>query len=658
MPFWWKRRRKPWYGRWRNRRRFQRSKRRRYRRRQFRRRPYGRRRRRRRRKYKVRKKKAKITLQQWQPDCIKKCKIKGFHTLIAGAEGRQMFCYTNERLEYIQPKAPGGGGFAAEMFSLQYLYNLFIAHKNIWTVSNDYLDLCRFTGCTITLYRHLTTDFVVSYQRQPPFTIEKDTYTNIHPLNLLLRKRKKLLLSQQSNPNGKLKIKLHIKPPKTMTNKWYFQEEFAPHGLFMLEAAALNTNWSIYSQTSQSNSLTFYSLSTQFFHNSNWAVNSGSSPYKPWSTASDLTFTYPVRNGTESFTLKWRELNYLKSVNIIGGVFDKRVLSAIKVTSGATTQHNLPITIARYNPDEDTGEQSFVYLVSNHADTWQPPQDTTLKMSGKPLWMMLFGFYNYIQSMKPAKDFFKGYTFVLKSKAIKLITPHEQDTFPVIDFEFTQGQLPWDEYISSTQKALWYPDVFKQLKTLNSFVECGPYVPKYASERNDTWELKIHYCFYFKWGGPYQNNPDVSNPKNQGKYPMPTDLQATVQVANPLKQAYKKMLRAWDYRRGFITSSALKRIQQDTETDQSFSSDSEEAPQKKKQRTGELPTAQEKTEKIQDCLLSLCEENTCQDQNQSLEQLIQQQQQQQQKLKLNLFKLLIDMKKQQRKLQLQTGLLE
>nr|UHK05267.1 MAG: ORF1 [Torque teno midi virus] len=656
MPFWWARRRKPWFTNWRFRRYNKYKKRRRpYRRRRAR--FFTRRRRyRRRKRRKVRRKRKTIPIKQWQPDSIKKCKIKGFLTLIAGSEGRQFRCYTNTIYDYIQPKAPGGGGFSCILFTLQFLYNQYIAHKNIWTTSNDYMDLVRYTGCTITLFRHPTTDFIICYDRQPPFTIEKDTYTNIHPLNLLLRKRKRILLSQQSKPNGKLKIKIKIKPPKQMTTKWFFQEEFTKHGLFLLQASACNLNYSIYSPTSQSDSLTFYSLSTEFFANSNWDQHHGNNPYYPWSTMhGEYKFYYP--GSRDPFKINCNGLSYQHSIAYETGWFNPKVLMATKVTAGDTIQHNLPVTIARYNPNVDTGEDSQVWLISTLTDGWGPPQDLVIKMSGKPLWMMLFGFYDYILKMRHS-DYMLSHMFVLKSKAIELITPHTQTMFPVLDYEFITGKLAWDEFITSTDKARWTPNVLKQLKVLNSFVECGPFIQKYGQERNNTWELKCKYSFYFKWGGPHQNNPDVSNPQNQGTYPVPNTELQTIQVADPLRQEYTKMLRAWDYRRGALTQKALKRIQQDTEIDSSLQSDTE--PKKKKKKlyhTGEPPTHQEKVQKIQSCLLSLCEESTCQE-SQTIEQLIHQQQQQQEKLKLNLFKLLIDMKKQQRRLQLQTGMLD
>ncbi len=92
-------------------------------------------------------------------------------------------------------KAPGGGGFGAELFSLKYLYQQWLARKNIWTKSNDYKDLVRYTGSVIKLYRHPTTDFVVYYNRQPPFLIEKDYYNDLHPANYFYKNIKKLFLA-------------------------------------------------------------------------------------------------------------------------------------------------------------------------------------------------------------------------------------------------------------------------------------------------------------------------------------------------------------------------------------------------------------------------------------------------------------------------------
>nr|UHK06126.1 MAG: ORF1 [Torque teno midi virus] len=655
MPFWWRRRRKPWYGTWRKRRNYYRKARKtRFRRR--RRRPYGRRRRRRRRRTKVRRKKQKIPIQQWQPDSIVKCKVKGLGCLVAGAEGRQFYCYTNEIGEYIQPKAPAGGGFGAEMFSLEYLYKQWLARKNIWTKSNDYKDLVRYTGSTIKLFRHPTTDFIASYSRTPPFLLEKDYYNDLHPFNMMLKQHRKIIPSLKRKPTGKPYVKFKIKPPRQMITKWFFQQDFATHGLFTLQASAANLGWGYYGPDSQSRSITFYALNTRFYQTTDWGKSQGHPwyPYPHYPTTNGLTFHSPGKP-TET-TYKPTPSTYEQSISYTDGFFSTRVVQATKVTQNESVLHNIPITTCRYNPETDTGQGNAVWLTSIISNNnWDKPHDNDLIIAGKPLWMAFYGFYNYILKVKKDKGWLLTSMFVVQSPAIKRITPHDQTVFPIIDLDFLKGNLPYGETITPGRKALWFPQVENQLITINLFVETGPYIPKYSYQDESTWELTYHYSCYFKWGGPQLTDQPVQNPQSQGKYDVPDTITQAVQIADPLKNSYKAMLRAWDYRRGIITTTALKRMSKYLEIDSTLSSDDSETPKKKQKIAAEIPHYQEKTQKIQKCLLSLCEEDTFQE-TEDLQQLINQQQQQQQKLKSNLIKLLIDLKQQQRILQLQTGI--
>ncbi len=205
MAFWWYRRRKPWFRNYRTR-KTRRYRGRARRPRRFRRRRNRRTHRRRRRRYrKVRRKQKKIILKQWQPESIRKCKIKGTGTLVLGANGTQYRCYTIYKDEWTNPKNPAGGGFGCELITLKYLYKEYLYKNNIWTTSNEYYELCRYTGCNITVYRHPETDFILAYDTQPPFYINKYTYMFCHPHQMLQRKHKKILLSTATKPNGKIK---------------------------------------------------------------------------------------------------------------------------------------------------------------------------------------------------------------------------------------------------------------------------------------------------------------------------------------------------------------------------------------------------------------------------------------------------------------------
>nr|UHK04772.1 MAG: ORF1 [Torque teno midi virus] len=658
MPFWWRRRNKNWWGRAYKRKRYYKYKTRRPRRRTYRRRPYGRRRRRRRRtRRKVRKKLQKITIKQWQPDSIVKCKIKGFDTIVAGAEGRQMFCYTNEKSIYTQPKAPGGGGFGIKVYNLQYLYQEWLKKNNIWTRSNDYKDLVRFTGATFTFFRSPTTDFVVQYSRQPPFIVQKDTYMNCHPQALLLSKHHRVILSTKTAPKGRIKTKIKIKPTKQMITKWFFQDEFSQFDLFQIQAAAADFSYPQWGPNTQSTNLTFYALNTNFYHNTNWAsAHQGTQGYKPYTGYSDTTvsFEYPTKTGTTG-TFNTDTSTYDKSISYEKGMFAKEVLNATKIKGTTSYVHERPVTIARYNPEEDTGTGNIVYFTSLLADTgWDPPKDSDLVIKDVPLYIAIYGFWNTIIKLKGDKQYMKYGMFVVKSNAIKLVTNTQQKQFPLIDWSFIQGKMPYEEYLLDSDKRFWYPTAYKQQEILNAIVECGQFIPKYSNLPSSSWQLNVKYTFYFKWGGPHITDQLATNPKDKEKYPVPDTVFQAVQIADPHKQACKEMLRAWDYRRGLITSTALKRMSENFQSDSSFQSDEGETPKKKKRVTGEVPSAQEKNQKIQKHLLSLFEESTCQEEE-DLHKLIEHQQQQQYKLKQNIIHLLIDLKKQQRFLQLQSG---
>nr|UHK05266.1 MAG: ORF1 [Torque teno midi virus]UHK05293.1 MAG: ORF1 [Torque teno midi virus] len=655
MPFWWARRRRNWYGPWRKR-RYPKRRRRPYyknRRRRFRR--PARRRRRRRRRYKVRRKKQKITIQQWQPDRIVKCKIKGVGYLVAGTEGNQYRCYTDSKLEYGQPKAPGGGGFGVEQFTLEYLYKQWEAHRNIWTKSNDYMDLVRYTGAKISLYRHPTTDFIANFDRQPPFKFTREAYTETHPQSMLLAKHHRVIESVKYNPHGKRKITFRIRPPKQMITKWFFQPDFADTPLFKLSACAANLGYSLYGPNTQSPCLTVYALSTGFYQIHNWG-NASLERYLPYQTIPVGTQYKFISVTGKATTVDVH--NYADSISFDKGYFQPGVLQAVKVTYNDQPQHYRPIAIGRYNPEEDTGKGNRIWLTSIYSSkAWMQPTDQDLLVGELPLYMAFWGLWDFVVRTKKTSEWLKTTMFVVKSDFIKLITPYEQTVWPILDFTFIQGKMPWDEQFTLQEKNLWYPTCLKQQQVINSFVECGPYVPKYANLPSSTWQLPYKYTLYFKWGGPQVSEQLVQDPKDQEKYPVPDTFQKAIQISDPNKLKCQSFLRSWDFRRGIVKAKALKRMQEHLQTDESDSSDFSETPTKKKKVTSQLPLGDPETEEIQSCLHSLCEESTFPEDPQDLKLLLFQQFQQQQKLKNNLFKLLSHLKKKQAHLQMQTGAL-
>nr|UHK05913.1 MAG: ORF1 [Torque teno midi virus] len=669
MPFWWRRRRRFFNPkrRW----RFQRWRKRPRRYRKRRARKNIRRRRKPRRKYKVRRKRKLITIKQWQPDSIVNCKIKGYGTLVLGAEGKQCVCYTNVKQAWTPPKAPGGGGFGTEQFSLGSLYSDYILRKNIWTKSNIGKDLVRYIRARFTFYRHPETDFICNFERQPPFTISELTYAFCHPAQLLLQKHKFFVLSTATKPNGRLTKKKVIKPPKQMLTKWFFQDNFAEAPLLKLTGAAANFRYSQLGCCNTNQIITGFSLNTEFFQQGNWA--NSHSVYKPWLTCpsklwySDSDDNSPKNWGNE----QWRKqhvtpqhiTNYNDCVDSTTGYFATKILTAKAISSTETSytaQAHLPLISFRYNPTLDTGKGNAIWLHSSLSTTYDKPAiDKTLILQGYPLWQMLFGWLSYVQYIKKATDFFTAHILVMQSPALRpMNTTSTQTIFIPMSTDFVNGKPPYGEPLTTWWRTHWYPNIYDQLPLINAIVESGPFIPKYGQTKNSTWELKYFYNFFFKWGGPEISDPAVVDPAAQPTYPVPDTMQQTIQIRDPKKQKYDSILHPWDYRRGNIKESALKRIRENLSIDSTFEPD--ESPRKRKRVTGPCLTApEEEQEEIQKCLQALCEESTCQEiqEEANLQQLIQQQHLKQQELKWNILRLISDLKEKQQQLQLQTGFL-
>nr|UHM26070.1 MAG: ORF1 [Torque teno midi virus] len=672
MPFWWNRRRKPWFGRYRYRRRFQRYKRRKYRRRATRRRNRRAPRRRRRRRYKVRRKKRKITIQQWQPESIKKCKIKGQGTIVLGAEGTQFRCFTVYKNEWTNPKVPGGGGFGVELFTLRYLYREFMAKQNIWTASNEYKDLCRYTGCRFNFYRHPETDFIIWYDIQPPFTVSKWTYMFMHPILLLQKRHKKLLLSTATNPKGKLSKRLKIKPPKQLSTKWFFQEEFSDYGLVTIGATACNFRYPWLGVSNENLIITLYYIQPEFYPHTDWAqyhptawnpLSPGSQVHRP----ENMVYTYlNDKNIKTTWTMtpfSGTTKTYEKSLSINGGWFCTQVMRAIEVRTAATAAPLgiTPCGVLRYNPADDTGKGNKIWVTDILSGSYGEPKDQDLILEGYPLYMMFFGYTSYLKQIKHDSVSFKGKMFVVKCPALYRVRgASSKDYYPLIDKSFCFGKGPGMTDPIPFTGGIWYPSIFSQRDSISSIVNCGPLVPKYNETKNSTWQCNYFYDFYFKWGGAYPPDQEAEDPTTKGKYPVPDHLTQDIQIADPYKQKFQTIFKSWDYRRGNLTKKAIKRMQENLSSDESLSTDSATCSSPKKRRI--LPVLQDpkkENKEIQDCLLSLCEEPTYQEQTQAqdLFQLIQQQQQQQEQLKYNLLTLISDLKTKQRNLLHQTGFL-
>lgn len=133
---------------------------------------------------------------------------------------------------------PHGGSLSTTTWSLKVLYDEHLKHHNFWGYPNNQLDLARYKGAKFTFYRHKKTDFIIWFNRKPPFKLNKYSSASFHPGMLMQQRHKILLPSYDTKPKGKAKITVRIKPPTLLEDKWYTQQDLCDVNLLQLVVSA------------------------------------------------------------------------------------------------------------------------------------------------------------------------------------------------------------------------------------------------------------------------------------------------------------------------------------------------------------------------------------------------------------------------------------
>ncbi len=481
-------------------------------------------------------------------------------------------------------------------FTIRYIEN--ISYTETYGLHlNVLLELCRYTGCKIIFWRHPHVDFVVSYQLSYPMISTIESYMTCHPAILINSRHKKIIPSLATKPHGKNFKKVKIKPPKLMTTKWFFQDHFANTGLFTLKSAAADLRYSFLGCCNTNQLVTFYALNPSFYQNAGWGNETGGTKwYLPYNGCPVGSYTVTLYNGKDK-TINIPVTNYASSISYEQGWFQPDLLQAIKIKS--PTEYAVPVTAGRYNPTIDTGEGNAIWIKSVLNNKYDPPHsDLDVILQDRPLWLMFYGFVSWVQKKKNDPGFMEHNYVVIESKFIEPKKGPQSYWVP-IDQNFYLGKAPFDEYLTTLSKKLWYPTLEHQQETINAIVESGPFIPKFDNLKLSTWELHSTYTFYFKWGGSQLPDHETADPSKQHDYTVPDKLQQAIQVTDPQRQKKESILHSWDFRRGLATKTAIKRMLQNLSTNASISSDSEEEVPQKKKRGNAVPILETQENKIQ-----------------------------------------------------------
>lgn len=585
---------------------------------------------RRHRKYRVRKfrnffkRKLKfLPLKQWQPERIRKCKIKGLFTLFNGAQGRFANNWPQYRDSFTPEFTPSGGGWGIFVFNLGALFEEFLRVRNWWTVSNVDLPLCRYTGCKLRFYRTDYVDYVVQYTLSYPMTDTQLLHAESCPARMLLSNHK-IIVTRRENRKQKPYITKRLKPPKQLVNKWFFQRDFFNTNLLMLKATACDLHQYDINKQDYSNNITLQSLSYYNFPHLNYDTNitTGWTPKagkylwatrtvpsnNPANPLNGITYesiiylgqaTRMVRgtpfgeatipNTDNDFQKKWRA--YTTDPKYWGNIFyseylkrEATILVSNKQPTGirepskpqdliSSTDFTImiePITEAiRYNPEIDTGKDTEIFLVPNFQQQLDWTQSNELlKFHGFPLWMLLWGWIDWQKKLAAVNQIDDHYILIVKSPYMLPKRPF----YMFLDEAFIENESQFpnphdhDKLPPLHYETTWFPKVYYQLKSIDKICMSGPATPK----ANFITSIQSHmeYIFSFKWGGSPSTMETIADPSKQISYATPSNLQTGLQIQNPISDPTFNIY-SWDYRRHFLTQKCIERITKDRDTDQS-----------------------------------------------------------------------------------------
>nr|UGV34796.1 MAG: ORF1 [TTV-like mini virus] len=587
------------------------------------------------------KKLKKITLKQYQPHCIRRCKIKGMVPLIQCTADRIAFNYDMYELSTVPARLPGGGGFGIKNFNLEALYSDHLYGHNVWTKTNTSLPLVRYSGCKFKFYQSDLTDYIVSFSNQWPLQSNLGMYNTMQPSVHGMLQHKLLVPSRRTYPKKRPYFIKRISPPTQLQNKWYWQVDIAKTPLVMIRTTATSLEHFYLSPNAQSSNITIKHLNSGLIRNRNFKkpptdgyYASGEGTQKVWLYTTrqnynndinsiqikNLVFlgdsvhntqgqAYSDINPTSgSYQTTWDTQNkqywgnpfYTDYLTGNAPVFQSKTsyptyLSQLKTDLTKKAEGLTQVFLIhdlRYNPFNDKAEDQICYFKSVVKDEqgWEPPDNPDLTNERLPMWLLLWGF----------PDFQKKIKKLLNIDTEHILTIVQKHTRPIREFlvplseSFIEGNSPYEDEPNDIDFDRWYPCFQFQQEIYNEICKSGPGTVK--PPKNTNIEAKAKYCFYFKWGGELPPMSTIEDPKNQPFYPVPSNQFGTNSLQNPQLRP-ESLLYSFDQRRDTLTETALKRIKKDWPLTETFVTDGtnqySETPQIQQESTSETSSSEE-----------------------------------------------------------------
>lgn len=532
-------------------------------------------------------------LKTWQPTHIQKCKITGDIQLFVAGKTRAPHDYTIWKESITPVNEAGGGAFSIQLFTLDALHTEFIKHRNFWTRGNQGLPLVRYTGGKFKFYKSNFTDYIVTISRCPPFSVTVDMFLNTHPQRMLLEKHKYIITRLKSNTKKRYK-KIKFQPPSLMKNNWYFQQDMCKTPLLLLTVSACSFEQPYCPEDQISNNITLVSLNTDFFQNPAFEYE-GTRGYIPkmvgteqlymwrrhnndnpdswkdvWPLCNTKTYEEGYTGHNNTWALFSSSVQWGNPFTLANAHEDEPIYYTNKWPTQSEYESDKAQTFTkidtlywtcRYNPDKDLGKGNVVYFKACHGQeqgtVYDLPRKEELVMSDYPLWLIFWGWIDFLQLSKAMQEIYSAYYFVVKSP---YIFPQKK-CYIFLDKYFYE---PNPEKLTQNDRLKWHPKYEMQTEVEYYFGISGPFTPK--TNRSNCLQANSNYSFFFKWGGCPAPMENIVPPCKQDKFPIPDPQYQGLEVQDP-KTDKKTFLYSWDERHGYLTKKCAKRIRQDSDSE-------------------------------------------------------------------------------------------
>lgn len=215
----------------------------------------------------------------------------GFDPLIICGINRTIFNFTTHSEDFTFNNESFGGGLCTAQYTLRILFQEKLAQHNFWSASNEDLDLARYLGATIILYRHPTVDFLVRIRTSPPFEDTDMTAMTLHPGMMMLAKKTIKIPSLKTRPSRKHVVRIRVGAPKLFEDKWYPQNELCDVTLLTIQATTADFQYPFGSPLTNSPCCNFQVLNSNY-DNAHSVLNFGNTTTDKFHLAREKCYNF------------------------------------------------------------------------------------------------------------------------------------------------------------------------------------------------------------------------------------------------------------------------------------------------------------------------------------------------------------------------------